>query len=65
MLYYLECLLFFTVLCACKVISLSFSHSFLPVAVVKQFFPLVKNVFTEALPPLLIGLALDIRRSVL
>jgi len=53
---------FFTDLGVCRVVSLASSHSS---AVSPQVFPLVKYVITEALPPLLIGLALASGGSIL
>lgn len=43
---------------------LSYIHSSLPAVVVQQFFPLLKYIITEVLPPLLIGLALATSGSV-
>jgi len=59
---------FFTDLGACRVISLTSSHSSLCTAVSPQFrppTPLLKYVITETLPPSLIGLALVSSGSVL
>jgi len=57
---------FFTDLGVCRVVSLTLSHSSLSTAVSLQFFlPLLKYVITEALPLLLIGLALASDRSIL
>ncbi|KAM9591174.1 uncharacterized protein ACIBXB_006073 [Morphnus guianensis] len=55
----------FTDLGVCRVVSLTYSHSSLPAAVAQHFFPLLKNVITEALPLLLIGSALASGGSVL
>ncbi|KAK4810884.1 hypothetical protein QYF61_013292 [Mycteria americana] len=52
---------FFTDLGVCRVVS----YFSLPAAVVQQFFPLLKYVITEALPPLLIVSALASGGSIL
>ncbi|KAK4810648.1 hypothetical protein QYF61_007385 [Mycteria americana] len=56
---------FFTDLGVCRVVSLTYSHSSFPAAVVQQFLPLLKYVITEALPPSLMGSALASSGSVL
>jgi len=57
---------FFTDLGVCRFVSFTSSHSFLSTAVSLRFFlPLLKYAIKEALPPLLIGLALARGLSVL
>jgi len=56
---------FSLILVSCRVVSLTESHSSLSTAVPQQFFPLVKYVITDVLPPMLIGLALASSGSVL
>jgi len=57
---------FFTDLGVCRVVSFTSSHFSLYTAVSPQFFlPFLKYAIPEALPPLLIGLALASSESVL
>jgi len=56
---------FFTDLGVYRVVSFTSSHSSLSTAISLQVFPLLKYVVTEALPPLLIGLALASGGSIL
>ncbi|KAM9590816.1 uncharacterized protein ACIBXB_005871 [Morphnus guianensis] len=47
---------FFTDLGGCRIVSLTYSHSSLPVAVAQQFFPLLKYVITFFLVPVLFNI---------
>ena len=56
---------FFADFSACRVVSLPYSHSSLPHALVHQFFNLLKCIIVEVPPPSLTGPALVSGRSVL
>jgi len=49
---------FFTALGVCRLVSLTSSHSSLLLQLPRFFFPILKYVITEVLPPSLIGLSL-------